>query len=204
MTTSMTRFAQMTTAIAAFVYLHGGVASLSAMPPPPICEEVCSSSTTCSETCYLNMMEFENGNDITCLEYGVYDTSTFCCGDAVCTASADETLYTCAYDCGVCGDGYCDPFETCSNCATDCETCLGAPSCTPEDPADPTCGSMLCNSQGSCCSGYHVCTPDPRDPSTANCPGCSACGTGEVCRPSVNGNVFCITAGDCDEAARSR
>ena len=49
---------------------------LSASYVPPICEEVCSTSTECSEVCYLNLMEYENGNDITCLEYGTYDIET--------------------------------------------------------------------------------------------------------------------------------
>jgi hypothetical protein len=36
------------------------------------------------------MMEFENGNDITCVEFGVWDVETTCCGDLICDVDAGE------------------------------------------------------------------------------------------------------------------
>jgi len=65
--------------ILAVVVLHVDSAPLSAKAP--ICDETCNSSSDCTQECYINMIEFENGNSITCLDYGVYDYSSFCCGD---------------------------------------------------------------------------------------------------------------------------
>ena len=112
--------------IAAFVYFHGGL-DLAAAPPPPICSDVCDSSTACDETCYESQMEFENGNDITCLEYGVYDEDQFCCGDGLCNLEASESCSACQDDCNaclspgpICGLYGCEVGEECSSCPGDC------------------------------------------------------------------------------------
>jgi hypothetical protein len=102
---------------------------------PPICEEVCTTSTPCEDVCYLNMMEFENGNDITCLEYGVYDEATACCGDYVCDLEQEESCGNCTADCGpcqnppLCGWNGCEVGENCMNCPYDCGTCGEAETC---------------------------------------------------------------------------
>lgn len=154
--------------IAAFVYFDGGRA-LSAAPPPPICSEVCDSSTACDETCYENMMEFENGNDITCLEYGVYDTSVACCGDGACVEG--EEPCTCNDDCGTCSSGSCNPVtQTGCQPGQKCNmlgVCKDVPNC--EDgacdngtkPSPPECWDAFCESDDDCC-GDNIClTPDP-------------------------------------------
>ena len=42
-----------------------------------------------------------------------------CCGDGYCYY--DESVATCAVDCGFCGDGYCDSLEDFGSCPYDCE-----------------------------------------------------------------------------------
>ncbi len=69
---------------------------------PDDCAEICPSSD-CNTRCYENEMEFQNGNTISCRDYGVYDTSQMCCGDGVCSEETGETLGTCYADCYVPG-----------------------------------------------------------------------------------------------------
>lgn len=69
---------------------------------PDDCADICPSSD-CNTQCYENEMEFQNGNAISCRDYGVYDTSQMCCGDSVCSAETGETLETCYGDCYVPG-----------------------------------------------------------------------------------------------------
>jgi hypothetical protein len=95
----------------------------------PICEEVCTGSTECNTECYENMMEFENGNDITCYEYGTYDDDQFCCLDDVCNVAAEESCGNCVADCGpclstpTCGQFGCEQGENCESCPQDCGAC---------------------------------------------------------------------------------
>ena len=63
-----------TLAAVLFCVQHGVVHLAAAQQDVPICDEVCSSST-CHDGCYVNMMEFENGNYISCLQYGAWDGS---------------------------------------------------------------------------------------------------------------------------------
>ena len=119
--------------ILAMVVLHVDSAPLSAKAP--ICDETCNSSSDCTQECYINMIEFENGNSITCLDYGVYDYSSFCCGDYVCNLTAEETCGTCSNDCGsclspppTCGINGCEQGEFCNTCPSDCGSCGPAPS----------------------------------------------------------------------------
>lgn len=63
-----------------------------------LCSDVCSSSS-CATECYENEMEFENGNSISCLDYGVYDTGQACCGDGNCNNGEDTgSCYADCYD----------------------------------------------------------------------------------------------------------
>src|SRR5689334_8630447 len=63
------------------------------------------------------------------------------CGDGTCDPG--ETCSTCADDCGACsascGNGTCGEGESCSSCPADCGTC-----------ATPTCGDGTCGSGESC------------------------------------------------------
>ncbi len=119
----------------AFVVVDRGPV-LVAASDVPICDEVCTGSTECGTLCYENMMEFENGNDITCYEYDVYDPDQFCCLDRVCNLGAEESCGNCTADCGtclspqpVCGLYGCEQGENCRNCATDCGGCGSSGQC---------------------------------------------------------------------------
>jgi len=83
--------------VAIAMIIYGPPATLRALPVD-ICDEVCSSSQ-CGSSCYENMTEFENGNAISCLAYGVYDTNQFCCGDGQCREDLDENTTSCEADC---------------------------------------------------------------------------------------------------------
>ncbi len=145
-----------------FAYAEvGGASLLATSPPPPICEEVCSSSSACDETCYENQMEFENGNDITCYDYGVWDEEAVCCGDARCDEG--EIVATCEEDCGTtygsCGE--CNPF-TQTGCTGD-DVCMWDHCCLPEgngpQPQYPTCFVVVCHDATDCCSDS-ICVHD--------------------------------------------
>lgn len=132
-----------------------------------LCENVCSSSTACEETCYENMMEHENGNDITCLEWGVYDESEPCCGDFVCEAPEEvpgEAGY-CGADCGPgpgggsCGE--CSPSAQ-TGCGSN-QVCNLAGCCIAIGnywPPAPLCYDDYCETNADCCSG-NVCLTHP-------------------------------------------
>jgi hypothetical protein len=68
------------------------------------CDEYCPTAG-CSDTCFVDQMEFDNGNRISCLDYGVFDTSQFCCGDGLCNGDAGEDSGSCSADCGPGGSG---------------------------------------------------------------------------------------------------
>jgi hypothetical protein len=120
------------------VALCGQVAGLPLLAADvvPICESVCGEETDCNELCYVDMMEFGNGNDITCGEfdggYGGYqcssetfDTCNWECSPTgasgtLCTEEGSQS--TCG-SYGVylqCGDGVCTESESCESCAADC------------------------------------------------------------------------------------
>ena len=125
-----------------------------------LCEEVCTESTACEETCYENMMEFENGNDITCLEWGTYDESVACCGDGACTKDPDdnESAY-CFDDCGPvypdCPTGpTCDPYDQ-TGCDSD-DACANDGCCVPSSgppppQPPPVCFQVFCFKDSDCC-----------------------------------------------------
>ena len=82
------------------------------------------------------------------------------CGDGVCEPS--ESCTTCSVDCGVCstcGDGTCEASESCSSCPQDCDAC-------------PTCGDGFCNGAETCAN----CAPD--------CHVCPSCGDGTCQSPT--------------------
>lgn len=134
-------------------------------PPPPICEEVCDSQSPCDEVCYLNLMEFENGNDTNCLEFGVFDQDGYCCGDGTCNVSGGEACGNCSDDCGTClspeptcGGSGCQQGENCNNCAQDCGSCGSSGSCdgdgSCESGEDKSCSDCMtagyCRSDSDC------------------------------------------------------
>jgi hypothetical protein len=83
---------------------------LAASPPPPICDEVCDSETTCTDECYIDLMEYENGDSISCYEYGVYALP--CCGDRLCDIGSGEDMGVCDEDCGP----SCTETNNCPDC----------------------------------------------------------------------------------------
>ena len=111
-----------------------------AMGRVPICEEVCTENAECGTLCYENMMEFGNGNDINCYEYGTYDWDLFCCYDGLCRILAEENCSSCPADCGacltsspVCGLNGCEQGENCQNCQQDCGSCGTVGECDYDD-----------------------------------------------------------------------
>lgn len=140
--------------LAGFLVADGN-ALLAGGLPPPICSEVCNGSPSCGETCYIDMMEFENGNDITCGDYGVS-----CCGDSYCETEGEQN--SCEEDCGsmppnptTCGT--CNPVTQagCSTgylCGPDCECHdIDGP---PEPSPPPACFVPVCTQWGNeCCAG---------------------------------------------------
>lgn len=145
-----------------------------------LCENVCGETTACDESCYENMMEHENGNDITCLEWGDWDYSQTCCGDYVCNLSADESCANCVNDCGLClvpptceEDG-CQQGENCMNCPADCGPCGTSETCNNDGKCqtgeDLTCEDCqftgFCVTQNDCPdhqgNGYHYTCVDDR------------------------------------------
>ncbi len=128
--------------IVAFVAIEGSGRGLLAARPPHICEEYCTTSTSCEEACYVDLMEYENGNAITCLEYGVYDEDAECCGDGICDLTVNESCGSCEDDCGACisapacGQNGCEQGENCENCPDDCGSCNYSSSCNDNGKCD--------------------------------------------------------------------
>lgn len=147
--------------VACWVGLHS--TGLSASPPPPLCDEVCSSETTCTDECYVDLMEFENGNSISCYEYGVYALP--CCGDSRCDLGSETEMGSCDEDCGsVCTPPNCPDCNPISQ--TGCSTgemcnrdgeCVPVPFCDgsgcDDPPVPPECYEDFCNYDWDCCSG---------------------------------------------------
>ena len=145
---------------------YAELSGVSLLATPPICEEVCTESTACEETCYENMMEFENGNDITCLDFGVYDEEAACCGDFLCDVSAGETAY-CANDCGPLGPNYCNEcsaiYQTGCNTGEVCTfdlCCLAEGQPPGPAPPPPACFIVACTKNTSCCPGEYCLIDD--------------------------------------------
>jgi hypothetical protein len=133
-----------------------GVVSLQAAPPVPICDEVCSSSG-CDGTCYVNMMEFENGNDISCLQYGAWDGS-ICCGDGICDGESE--FGSCNADCP-------PPPEACGECSIEAQDCADGKLCVTGGCCVAGCGpddcggdDRSCEGGATTCNGDNDCCPD--------------------------------------------
>ena len=90
------------------------------------------------------------------------------CGDGVCDPG--ETCSNCVVDCGLCagcGDKVCASTESCSTCAEDCGEC-------------PRCGDGFCTGDENC----ETCAPD--------CGACEACGDHRCTAPQED----CFTCPD--------
>lgn len=100
------------------------------------------------------------------------------CGDGVCDPL--ETCASCGADCGPCapcGDGDCVPGETCASCPGDCGACAAG------------CGDGVCGELESCgkcpldcgaCCGDGLCVEGDGE-SCASCPADCLCKPGELC-----------------------
>ena len=80
------------------------------------------------------------------------------CGDGTCDPT--ETCTTCTKDCGACsscGNGTCDPTENCITCPGDCGVCVVG--CT--KTSTPTCGGCAC--EAAVCSGDTYCCKNSWD-----------------------------------------
>lgn len=150
----------------------------AAPPPPPICETTCASSSACDTECYENLMEYENGNAITCLEFGVYDESGFCCGDDFCNNDLEDGD-SCASDCSLgltssappsCGNNVCDVGESHRNCPGDC-------------PRYNNCGDGICDGPGVGGESYNNCALD--------------CTYSDFCIPGNEETWSCDSGFDC-------
>jgi hypothetical protein len=158
----------------AFLSIEGSGSTVLAGFSPDICEEYCDTSTACEDECYIDMMEFENGNAITCLEYGVYDTSAACCGDGLCVEG--EEPCNCDDDCGVCAELFpeCNPItQTGCSSGQKCNTlgyCKDVPNCSEgycdngTKPTPPECFDNLCDEHSDCCPENVCQVPRPSDP----------------------------------------
>jgi hypothetical protein len=137
----------------------------------PECDTSCDSSS-CTDSCYADEIAFENGDSISCLDWGSWDASQSCCGDGICDMSLD-------------GNG--DPSDNneFGNCYADChnepgdpldcnpntqEGCSSGQACAPNwvcvnipdysggsgnngHMVDPSCTTNYCDAQTHCCAG---------------------------------------------------
>lgn len=137
------------------------------------CDTSCDSSN-CNDTCFVDEIAFENGDSISCYDYGTWDTSQSCCGDGICDMSLDgngdptdnNEFGNCYADChDEPGDPLqCNPQtqEGCSSgqaCAPNW-TCVNIPNYTGSpttgnngNQVNPTCTENYCDGLHQCCSG---------------------------------------------------
>jgi hypothetical protein len=119
-------------------------ATLGAFPRQ--CSGICTSSRDCNTVCYMTSLDFENGTQSTCLDYGVYDTGAcpnppFVAGDGSPGSGEGAT----------CGNDQCDSGESCEDCPRDCY-----------DDSCGFCGDSFCaaDEYGGAGSGYEPqCSP---------------------------------------------
>ncbi len=197
--------------MAAFIYFNG--IGVKAAGNPPICEEVCTEATDCTETCYINMMEFENGNDIDCLEYGVYNYD-YCCGDDTCGVEEDGDQ--CPGDCSLgltgddpptCGNSTCDVGESRRNCPSDCplydycgDGICDGPGVGGSESAGNCPGDCLysdfCNAGPWSCDGWYSCRSNrcTYDPLAPTCDTSFNCNVDQKCIGKTNTTPgMCVT-----------
>lgn len=131
---------------------------------PNDCADVCTSGTTCTETCYPDELAFINGNAITCLQWGTYASP--CCGDGSCNGG--ETASSCFSDCH-CPDGACNAGETTATCPQDCTD--------PGGGGGPGCGNGTCDAGEGC----DTCVGDCHNE-------CGYCGDGICSNAEIGGS----------------
>lgn len=123
------------------------------------CDPVFEDFVSCPQDC--KPYEPICGNRICDSDYG--ETLDNCpqdctCGNNSCEIHLGETLENCSSDCGICGNGECDIYESCSSCEQDCGVC-----------ADYTyCGDGTCNGNEDCSSCSQDCGMCPPTYSCAN------------------------------------
>jgi hypothetical protein len=144
---------------------------------------------------------------------GYTGTSSCCTTSDPCGWAADsicDCQGTCTWDtadCGgggpVCGDGACDPDETCLSCEADCGPCGGAGDCCAVQDG-PGCGdaaiqACVCAQDDFCCTNTwdSLCVGEVEEF------GCGACGGGgdEFCPGYTGGSACCAPDDPCDWAA---
>jgi hypothetical protein len=122
-------------AMLAVWWMRSGGVSARPAPYPDDCNDVCSESAACTDTCYATELDFINDTRISCYTWGVYGPP--CCGDGSCTEGEDP--WSCFDDCH-CGDGTCNAGENSANCPVDCHV-------NPVVEYDCTAAAAACGSQ---------------------------------------------------------
>lgn len=146
---------------------------------PDDCNNVCSESGSCTDTCYASEVDFDNDNRVSCYTFGVYGLP--CCGDGECTSGEDAS--TCFSDCH-CGDGICNAGETGATCSQDCSAGGGS---------EGKCGNGTCD-EGETCES---CTGDCHTEAD-----CGYCGDGS-CAGDEDGGAGSLNTGHCDQIAHT-
>jgi hypothetical protein len=128
---------------------------------PQDCDEICSSQAGCGVVCWY-------GETTSCGAYGLCYQPQGCgyCNDGVCNTACGESCSNCESDCGTCVDV---PAPECGN--SDCEAGESNTTCPQDCPAADICGDYIC---------------DPGEPST--CP--QDCYIADNCQ-SQGGTQFC-------------
>ena len=163
------------------------------------CAEDCGA---CLNDCCMGAGNIPGCNDLDCQEC-VCEIDELCCsfwgwsGDSCPLLALDECSSVC--DCAqLCGDGECQPYETCVSCAADCDACVG--SCCHENTSvtsgcdNEVCQDCVCALRTDCCAtplppyrGWGLpCVESAQgrewaDPDCSDVCGCGSCGDG-VCQ----------------------
>jgi hypothetical protein len=174
--------------LVAGLWLHQS-AALGAYPRN--CAHRCTSTAQCDELCYGSQLDFFNGIEMTCLDFGICDPET--CGQA-CTPGNGEPG---SGEGGTCGDSQCNANEDCDSCPNDCAA---------SEEVCGICGDWQCtaNEYGGAGSGF----PPQCHASATWCSycgqDCGECSAG-YCWPEVCGGEderyqcrTCESTGECD------
>jgi hypothetical protein len=198
------------TALLALCCFHPAILGASRLYFPDDCAEVCTSETTCTDSCYPDEISFINGNAISCLQWGTYAWP--CCGDTACNGG--ETASSCFDDCH-CGDGTCNGGENSTTCPSDCSggggcsggTCAVCPNGTceqgetclncPQDCGTCYCGDYNCNTGGECGGAGWSYSPCAENDQRTYCPtDCGQCDE-SYCLYVEDGKVCSGDSGRC-------
>jgi hypothetical protein len=101
--------------LVALWWVRAGTVSAKPAPYPEDCNDVCSETGSCTDTCYATDMDFINDIRTSCLTWGVYALP--CCDDGLCSQGEDAS--SCFDDCH-CGDLTCNAGEGAGSCPVDC------------------------------------------------------------------------------------